>query len=146
MRSLGITVLRNERVIVGSEEASFDLAGIDDWSAHQFGGDHGADLGRALAGRDPSRELVLMAHQPKAAKEAHVAGVGLQLSGHTHAGQLWPWTHFVRLDTRWTHGLYQLGEMTLYVSPGTGYWGPPMRIGTRAEITRVTLRSSMSVA
>jgi predicted MPP superfamily phosphohydrolase len=136
---LGIRVLRNERVSIGRDGASFDLAGIDDHQAAQFGNGHGADLPRALAGRDPSRELVLLAHQPRAVFEAKEHGVGLQLSGHTHGGQIWPWRYMVRLQQPVVSGLAQFGKTLVYVSNGTGYWGPPMRLSAPAEITRVTL-------
>jgi uncharacterized protein len=139
---LGIRVLRNERVTIGDDEASFDLAGIDDHSASGFGGGHGADLPRAVAGRDPTRELVLLAHQPRAVFEAVEHGVGLQLSGHTHGGQIWPWNYFVRLQQPVVSGLARFGETLLYVSNGTGYWGPPMRLAAPAEITRVRLLSA----
>ncbi len=136
---LGIRVLRNERVSVGDEAASFDLAGVDDWSAARHGAGHGADLTRALRGRDESREVVLLAHQPKAVAEAARRGVGLVLSGHTHGGQLWPFSYLVALDQPILAGLHRVGETWAYVSEGTGYWGPPMRLGTRAEITRLVL-------
>lgn len=138
---LGIRVLRNERVRIGSAGASFDLAGVDDYSARGFGRGHGADLARALEGRDASRELVLLAHQPRAIFEAERVGVGLQLSGHTHGGQLWPWNYLVRLQQPTVSGLSRFGSAQLYTSNGTGYWGPPMRLGAPAEITRVVLRS-----
>jgi predicted MPP superfamily phosphohydrolase len=138
---LGVRVLRNERVGIDHEGAGFDLAGVDDYSARQFGRGHGADLPRALVGRDPSRELVLLAHQPRAIYEAERLGVGLQLSGHTHGGQLWPWSYLVRLQQPVVSGLTRFGNCQLYVSNGTGYWGPPMRLGAPAEITRVVLRA-----
>jgi predicted MPP superfamily phosphohydrolase len=139
---LGIKVLRNERVSIGSGAASFDLAGIDDHSAFQFGNGHGADLPRAVAGRDASRELVLLAHQPRAVFEAMQHGVGLQLSGHTHGGQMWPWTYMVRLQQPVVAGHAWFNETQVYVSRGTGYWGPPMRLGAPAEITKVRLRAA----
>jgi len=139
---LGIKVLRNERVSIGDGAASFDLAGIDDHSAFQFGNGHGADLPRAVAGRDASRELVLLAHQPRAVFEAMQHGVGLQLSGHTHGGQLWPWTYMVRLQQPVVAGHAWFNETQVYVSRGTGYWGPPMRLGAPAEITKVRLRAA----
>ncbi len=135
---LGIVVLRNERVSIGSDDASFDLAGVDDFSAAGHEG-QGPDLARALAGRDPARELVLLAHQPKAIYEAEQLGVGLQLSGHTHGGQLWPWKYLVRLQQPVVSGLERFGRALIYVSNGTGYWGPPMRLGAPAEITQVVL-------
>lgn len=139
LRRLGIRVLRNERVTIGEGAASFDLCGIDDSQAAQFGGDHGADLARAVKGRDPTRELVLLAHQPRAVFEAEKHGVGLQLSGHTHGGQIWPWKYLVRLQQPVVSGLARFGETQVYVSNGTGYWGPPMRLAAPAEITRVRL-------
>jgi predicted MPP superfamily phosphohydrolase len=139
---LNIRVLRNERVAIERDGHGFDLAGVDDWhSAGQAPG-HGADLRRALDGRDAARECVLLAHQPKQAIEAAELGVGLQLSGHTHGGQLWPFSYLVRLQQPFIAGLDRLKELFVYTSRGTGYWGPPMRLGAPAEITRITLRSS----
>jgi predicted MPP superfamily phosphohydrolase len=140
LATLGLRVLRNERVSVGDGTHSFDLAGVDDWSAKGFPG-HGADLPRALVGRDPARELVLLAHQPRAIHEAAAHGVGLQLSGHTHGGQIWPWNFAVRLQQPYVAGLARHKDTQLYVSRGTGYWGPPMRLGAPAEITRIRLRA-----
>ncbi len=139
--SLGIRVLRNERVTIGEGEVSFDLAGIDDWNARGMAPGHGPDLPRALAGRDPSRELVLLAHQPRAVIEAAALGVGLQLSGHTHGGQIWPWTYLVYLQQPFVAGLGRERDTHIYVSRGTGFWGPPMRLLAPAEITKVVLRS-----
>ena len=137
LRRLGIRTLRNERVSIGEGDDSFDLAGVDDWRA--FGGDHGRDLARAVRDRDPDRELVLLAHQPKQIHEAAEHGVGLQLSGHTHGGQIFPWNLFVRLEQPFIAGLGRLRNTQIYVSRGTGYWGPPMRVGAPAEITLLTL-------
>ncbi len=136
---LGVRTLRNERVAVGEGDAVFDLAGVDDWSAHGRG--HGADLAKALRGRDPARELVLLAHQPKQVIEAARHGVGLQLSGHTHGGQIFPWGFFVRLDQPYVAGLAQHEGTHIYVSRGTGFWGPPMRVAAPAEIAVVELRA-----
>ncbi|MDB4929096.1 MAG: putative phosphoesterase, partial [Myxococcaceae bacterium] len=136
---LGMRVLRNERVSLGDAAASFDLAGVDDWSAARHGDGHGADLAKALRGRDAGREVVLLAHQPKAVAGAAAAGVGLVLSGHTHGGQLWPFSYVVALDQPIVAGLHRVRDTWAYVSEGTGYWGPPMRLGTRGEITRVVL-------
>ena len=136
--TLGVRVLRNERVAIGGEHG-FDLAGIDDWSAHEFGNGHGADLPRALEGRDASRALVLLAHQPRAIAEAAALGVCLQLSGHTHGGQIFPWNFMVRLQQPYVAGLHAHGDSQIYVSRGTGYWGPPMRLGAPAEITHIEI-------
>ncbi len=139
LERLGVKVLRNERVAVGRGDDTFDLAGVDDWSARRFGGGHGADLRRALAGRDASRELVLLAHQPKQIAEAAALGVGLQLSGHTHGGQIIPWNFFVRFDQPYIAGLAEHEGTQIYVSRGTGFWGPPMRVGAPSEIALLEL-------
>jgi predicted MPP superfamily phosphohydrolase len=139
---LGICVLHNERVSIGEGADAFDLAGIEDHTAAGFGGlpSTAEALARALANRDPERELVLLAHQPRQFAEATRYGVGLQLSGHTHGGQMWPFTFFVRLVQPFVAGLHRRGASQIYVSRGTGYWGPPMRLGAPAEITHVVLR------
>lgn len=142
VRELGIRVLRNERVTIAAGEAAFDLVGVDDRFAKLFGGDHGEDLPRALDGRVPGRPLVLLAHNPNVFDEAAANGVDLQLSGHTHGGQIWPFQAVVRLATRYVAGEYRRGRSTLYVSRGTGFWGPPMRLFQPAEITEVTLRGA----
>lgn len=141
MRQLGIRVLRNERVEIGNASAQFDLAGIDDWTAHNFSEHHGANLKGALENRDPNRACVLLAHNPMAGTEAIEEKVDLMLSGHTHGGQIWPFNNMVRLVNRWVCGKYIEGNTQIYVSPGTGYWGPPMRLGTSAEIAKIVLHS-----
>lgn len=133
LRRHGIRVLRNEHVRLGDAGASIDLAGIDD-AMHQ------PDLARALAGRDDQREVVLLAHQPKGIEEAALAKVGLQLSGHTHGGQIWPFNGVVRMVQPYVAGLHRHGDHTqIYVSRGTGFWGPPMRLFAPAEITKIIL-------
>ena len=139
---LGIRVLRNERVSIGTGAESFDLAGIDDWTAQSFGNGHGANLPAALAGRDSGRELVLLAHQPKAIGEAAERGVGLVLSGHTHGGQIWPFGYLVKLQQPFVSGLNRQGTTQIYVNRGTGYWGPPMRLGSPPELTLLELRTA----
>ncbi len=136
LATLGVRVLRNEHVQVAGEDG-FDLAGIDDASAR--GGGHGADLKKALAGRDDTRACVLLAHQPRGIELADAMGVDLQLSGHTHGGQMMPWNFLVRLQQPFVAGLHKLSRAQIYVSRGTGYWGPPMRVGAPAEITEIEL-------
>jgi predicted MPP superfamily phosphohydrolase len=139
---LGIRVLGNERVSIGEGDASFDLGGIEDRSAHRYGGlSPEAALARALDGRDPKRELVLLAHQPRSMLDAAAFGVGLQISGHTHGGQIWPFGFLVRLQQGFFPGLHRHGDAQIYVSRGTGYWGPPMRLAEPAELTHLTLES-----
>jgi uncharacterized protein len=140
--ALGIDVLRNERVAIRRGSASFDLAGIDDRTAERSGvPGHGADIARALDGRDDATPVVLLAHQPWMIDQARAAGVGLQLSGHTHGGQLWPFDYAIRLDQPEVEGLSRYGDTQLYVTSGAGYWGPPMRVGARPEVTVVELRA-----
>ena len=142
LRRLGIRVLQNERVSIGNATASFDLAGIDDRSSANFGGMTPSDaMARALADRDPTRELVLLAHQPRSWLEAKPYGIGLQLSGHTHGGQIWPFGLLVQMQQQFVAGLYRRDNSQIYVSRGTGYWGPPMRLAAPAEITEIRLES-----
>ncbi len=136
LSTLGVRTLRNERVPVGAG-SGFDLAGDDDWNA--FGDGHGRDLAAALAQRPSDREVVLLAHQPRQIHEASKHDVGLQLSGHTHGGQIFPWNFFVRLQQPFVRGLHRLGRTQLYISNGTGYWGPPLRVGAAPEITLLEL-------
>jgi predicted MPP superfamily phosphohydrolase len=142
---LGIQPLRNEQLAIGDGGGHFTLAGVDDWSAAQFGNGHGLDLPRAVAGHDGQRPLVLLAHQPRDFHTSVRAGVDLQLSGHTHGGQLFPFNLAVRAAFPWMKGLYR--EIVegrtghIYVSRGTGYWGPPMRLGAPPEISRLILTS-----
>ena len=141
VRALGWKALRNERVAIGDGGAHFDLAGVDDHHGNMLGDGQGEDLARALDGREPARPVVLLAHDPNAFKKASQYGVDLQLSGHTHGGQLWPFRHLVRLSTPWVAGLHRLGASAVYVSRGTGFWGPPMRLGAPSEITELVLRA-----
>jgi predicted MPP superfamily phosphohydrolase len=133
--TLGITLLRNERLSVGPIE----LAGVDDHDAHRFGAHPGEQVERAVEGRHPERPLILLAHQPRTIHRAARHGVDLQISGHTHGGQMWPWNHVVPLQQPFVAGLHRHGDTQIYVSRGTGYWGPPLRVGARAEITRIEL-------
>jgi uncharacterized protein len=144
---LGVRVLRNERVTVGRWGAgpgspTFDLAGIDDRTAARSGEPgHGANLTKALAGRDPARPVVLLAHQPVMVDQASKADVDLQISGHTHGGQLLPFGYLVLLDQPVLAGLTRVGRTWLYVTRGVGFWGPPVRVGAPPEITLLTLRA-----
>jgi hypothetical protein len=141
-KSIGVRVLRNERVSIERSGGAFDLAGVDDHGADKYPG-HGMDLPKALAGRDETRALVLMAHQPRQVHIAARHGVDLQISGHTHGGQVWPWHYVVALQQGGlVAGRYRIGDTQLYVSRGAGYWGPPVRVGAPPEITRYILRSA----
>ena len=139
LSSLGIRPLRNEHVELEKNGESIHIAGVDDWTAHQFGRGHGADVARAVAGRDATKPVVLLAHQPVQFDEARQHGVDLQISGHTHGGQIFPFGVLTRLVQPFLSGLHARGDSQIYVSSGTGYWGPPMRIAAPAEITLIEL-------
>lgn len=142
LTGLDVRYLRNELVTIGDGEHAFELAGVDDWGAHKWRG-HGEDIAAAVAKRDPNRALVLLAHQPRQVRRAASYGVDLQLSGHTHGGQIWPWHYIVRVQQGGLlAGLYQHEGTQLYVTRGCGYWGPPVRLLAPLEITRVILRSA----
>jgi predicted MPP superfamily phosphohydrolase len=142
MDSIGWDTLRNRNILVERGGDTLVVAGVDDVTAHGSGVDgHGADLGAALAGVDPALPVLLLAHQPKQVAQAASAGVDLQISGHTHGGQIWPFHFLVRLDQPVVQGLSRHGERTqLYTSRGTGFWGPPFRVFAPSEITLLTLR------
>jgi hypothetical protein len=143
LEKLGLVFLRNERVPMTRAGASFDLVGIDDWTAAGHPG-HGADLAGALAGRDPSRATVLLAHQPRQVHDAARHGIDLQLSGHTHGGQIWPWHYAARLQQGgFLSGLDRVGDTWLFTSRGVGYWGPPVRVGAAPEIVKIVLRAGV---
>jgi uncharacterized protein len=131
--TLGIRPLANERVEVAP---GLDVAGIHDPTGR---GRYAPDLPRALEGRDAGRPVVLLAHQPRQFAEAARHAVSLTLSGHTHGGQIWPFSWLVALVQPYIAGLHRSGESQLYVSRGTGFWGPPMRVFAPAEITLLRL-------
>ncbi|MBB6093940.1 hypothetical protein HNQ60_002821 [Povalibacter uvarum] len=139
LRKLGLTVLINEHVVLARDEASLVLAGVTDYTAHHFEPQSRSDPSAALHGAPLDAVKILLAHQPRSAPAAASAGFDLQLSGHTHGGQFWPWNLFVPLQQPFTAGLHRLGQLWVYVSRGTGYWGPPKRFGAPSEITRIRL-------
>ncbi len=139
LESLGIEVLRNRHVRIGDAGASLDLVGVDDWSGGRRRNKKGYDLDQALAGRNPDRAAVLLAHQPANFKVAAERGVDLQISGHTHGGQLMPMTFLIGLAWEHSAGLYAHGDSNIYVSRGCGFWGPPMRVGSPPEIVKLVL-------
>ncbi|WP_109585225.1 metallophosphoesterase [Cupriavidus plantarum] len=140
LRRIGLRVLLNEHVVVERDGASLVLGGVTDFTAGSFIPSHRSDPVRALAGAPVNAAVrVLLAHQPRSAPAAAAAGFDLQLSGHTHGGQFWPWNLFVPMQQPYVHGLRRHERMWIYVSRGTGYWGPPKRFGAPSEITRVRL-------
>jgi predicted MPP superfamily phosphohydrolase len=137
---LGLTVLMNRHVVIEHGGAALVVAGVTDYSAGHYDASHASDPSKALRGAPAdARVKVLLAHQPRTAPAAAEAGYTLQLSGHTHGGQFFPWNFFVRLQQPFTAGLHRLSRLWVYTSRGTGYWGPPKRICAPSEITRVRL-------
>jgi predicted MPP superfamily phosphohydrolase len=140
LERLGLRVLKNEHVVLKHNGASLVLAGVTDVSAHHFDPKQRSDPKGALAGA-PSEAAarILLAHQPSSAPAAAQAGFDLQLSGHTHGGQFWPWNYFIKYFQPFAQGLHRLKDLWVYVNRGTGYWGPPTRFGVPSEITRIRL-------
>jgi len=143
MATLGWEALHNRHVVVSRGDDKLIIAGVDDRTAAGSGvPGHHADHAAALAGTDPELPVLLLAHQPQQVDGAVAHGVDLQLSGHTHGGQIWPFHYLVRLDQPVLQGLSRHGERTqLYTSRGTGFWGPPFRIFAPSEITLLTLHA-----
>jgi hypothetical protein len=140
IRRLGLTVLMNEHVVRERDGATVMIAGVADYTAHHFHPLHRSDPHAAAAGApDGIHVRILLAHQPRSASAAADAGFDLQLSGHTHGGQFFPWNLFVPLQQPYVAGLNRLRELWVYTSRGTGYWGPPKRFGAPSEITLVRL-------
>ena len=145
LRRLGLTVLLNEHVLIqhpdarGGASAPLVLAGVTDYGAGHFDPAHRSDPEAALRGAPAGAVRLLLAHQPRSATAAALAGFDLQISGHTHGGQFWPWNLFVRFQQPFTQGLHKLQNLWVYTSRGTGYWGPPKRFGAPSEITALRL-------
>lgn len=140
LRRLGLRVLLNEHAVLNHGGAALVVAGVTDYSAHHFDPAQRSDPKAALEGAPADAAIrLLLAHQPRSAYAAAPAGFDLQLSGHTHGGQFLPWNFLVRLQQPFTAGLHRLGRLWVYTSRGTGYWGPPKRLGAPSEITRLRL-------
>ncbi|ALG11266.1 metallophosphoesterase [Kibdelosporangium phytohabitans] len=137
LERLGVNPLRNERVAIQRGGAGFDLAGVNDVTGKQF--QDAPDIARALDGRDTANPVVLLAHQPVQVEEAAKHGVDLQLSGHTHGGQMFPFHLAVPLQQPVTAGLEKIDDTWVYVTRGAGFWGPPVRVGAPPEISMIQL-------
>ncbi len=145
IRRLGLHVLKNEHVVLQHDGASLVLAGVTDYSAHHYDPSQRSDPAAALRGApSDAGARILLAHQPSSAAAAASAGFDVQISGHTHGGQFWPWNLFVHLFQPFTSGLHRMKNLSIYVSRGTGYWGPPNRFGVPSEITRIRLMPAAS--
>ena len=143
MTELDWQPLHNRHLVIERDGSRLILAGVDDATAGASGlPGHGADLADALAGTDPKLPVLLLAHQPRQVAQAAPAGVDLQISGHTHGGQIWPFHFLVRIDQPTVQGLSRHGERTqLYTTRGAGFWGPPLRIFAPSEISLLILRA-----
>jgi predicted MPP superfamily phosphohydrolase len=140
VRRLGLIVLMNQHVMLTHQGAALLVAGVTDYGAHHFDASHRSDPHAAMVGAPEHVGVkVLLAHQPRSADAAADAGFDLQLSGHTHGGQFFPWNLFVPLQQPFTAGLHRLRKLWVYTSRGTGYWGPPKRLWAPSEITRLRL-------
>ncbi len=136
---LGFTPLINEHRIIEKNSAKIVLAGITDYRAGRILPSHASDPGKALKGAPLSMPRIMLAHQPKSIFKTDPLGVDLMICGHTHGGQYVPWNFLVSIDQPYVHGLHRHNATQVYVSRGTGYWGPPLRVGAPPEITVLRL-------
>jgi predicted MPP superfamily phosphohydrolase len=139
-RELGMTTLVDEHGVIEHDGATMLVAGVTDITAPRMEPEHVSSPRKACEGAPPTDFKLLLAHQPESCREGEGCGFHLQLSGHTHGGQYWPYSALIKLAKRWVRGLYRVGAMWVYVNPGTTYWGPPLRLGSPQEITLLTLR------
>jgi uncharacterized protein len=140
LERLGVQPLRNENTVIRRGGAAFGLAGVNDIAGERRS--DGPDFDRALSGTDSSRPTILLAHQPVQVEEAAARGVDLQLSGHTHGGQMWPFHYIVRAAQPSLAGLSAVDNTQLYVTRGAGFWGPPVRVGAPPDITVLSLEET----
>jgi len=136
---MGFTVLLNEHRIIEKNGEKLVIGGVTDYGAGQFIPHQASDPFKAFSGAPEGSVRILLAHQPKSIFAAAQAGCDLQLSGHTHGGQFFPWNYLATIDQPFIKGLHRLGGVQIYVSRGTGYWGPPVRTNNPPEITLITL-------
>jgi uncharacterized protein len=140
LERLGVQPLRNENTAIRRGAAAFDLVGVNDVAGKQKSDP--PDFDRALSGVDRSRPTILLAHQPVQVAQAAARNVDLQLSGHTHGGQMWPFHYIVDAVQPSLAGLSTVEGTQLYVTRGAGFWGPPVRVGAPPDITVVALEPS----
>ena len=139
VKRLGFSVLLNEHLVISRGQARMVLAGVTDYRGGNFLTSHRSDPQKSLNGAPPADVKILLAHQPKNIFDAAKAGYDLQISGHTHGGQFFPWNLLVGFSQPYVSGLHTHQNTRIYVSRGTGYWGPPLRVGSPSEITLIKL-------
>ncbi len=142
MQRLGLTVLLNDHRLLEQQNSKIVIAGVTDYSAGQFIPAHASDPHKAIQGAEAVPVKILLAHQPRNIFAAASAGYDLQISGHTHGGQYLPWKYLVTLNQPYIAGLHRHEHTWIYVNRGTGYWGPPLRLGVPSEITLFKLVSA----
>nr|MBN2278202.1 metallophosphoesterase [candidate division Zixibacteria bacterium] len=135
IKKLGFDILLNEHRVLERDGHKLILAGVTDYSGGEFLPDHKSDPHRALAGAPEGLPRILLAHQPKNIFEAARAGYDYVISGHTHGGQYFPYHFLAALAQPYISGMHRHEGTLIYISRGTGYWGPQIRIGARSEIT-----------
>jgi hypothetical protein len=141
IRRLGFSVLINEHRIITREKRKMLLAGVTDYREGRMLPGHQSDPHKAMKAAPKTDVKILLAHQPKNIFDAARAGYDLQISGHTHGGQFFPWNLLVGFSQPYVSGLHTHQNTRIYVSRGTGYWGPPLRVGSPSEITLIKLIS-----
>ena len=139
---MGFTNLVNDNKLITIKDQSIALAGVNDYRAHQIIPSHRSNPQAALKGINSEKVKILLAHQPSSIFQANEAGFDLQISGHTHGGQFWPFTYPTKKANPYLSGLHNHNGTQIYVNSGTGYWGPPLRLGVTAEITLFKLKKS----
>ena len=139
VEDLGYTVLNNAHRVIEHNDRKIVIGGVTDYRAGRFYNSHRSDPEKALKGAPPADLKILLAHQPKSVFAAAKAGFDLQISGHTHGGQFFPYNLMVHFFQPYVAGLHQHENTRIYISRGTGYWGPPLRLGSPSEITLLRL-------
>ena len=139
---MGFTNLVNDNKLITIKDQNIALAGVNDYRAHQIIPSHRSNPDGAIKGINKDKVKILLAHQPASIFKANEAGYDLQISGHTHGGQFWPFTYPTKQANPSLSGWHDHNGTQIYVNSGTGYWGPPLRLGVIAEITLFRLKKS----